>query len=123
MKIKIIEFNGTTLAELTSDEIVIKEPQDALDIMAEAGYLGSDKLIFHEKNIGSDFFDLKSRLAGEILQKFSNYRVQLAIITDHTKFTSKSLQDFIRESNKQGRVFFVTSREEAIRKLAGNLLS
>jgi hypothetical protein len=123
MKIDLIEVNGTTLAELISDEIIIVEPQDALDIMAEAGYLGSDKLIFHEKNIGSDFFDLKSRLAGEILQKFSNYRVQLAIITDHTKFTSRSLQDFIRESNKQGRVFFVTSREEAITKLAGNLLS
>jgi hypothetical protein len=118
MKINIFEVNGTTLAELISDEIIITDPQDALDIMAEAGYMGSDKLIFHEKNIGSDFFDLKSRLAGEILQKFSNYRVQLAIITDPSKFTSKSLQDFIRESNKMGRVFFVTSLDEAIKNLA-----
>ena len=77
MQIDIIEINGTTLAELISDDIVIKEPQDALDIMAEAGYMGSDKLIFHEQNIGSDFFDLKSRLAGEILQKFSNIRKKL----------------------------------------------
>ena len=118
MKIEIIEVNGTALAELVSDEIIIVEPQDALDIMAEAGYMGSDKLIFHDKNIGSDFFDLKTRLAGEILQKFSNYRVQLAIITNPSKFTSKSLQDFIRESNKMGRVFFVTSLDEAIKKLS-----
>ncbi len=118
MKIEIFEINGIKLAELISDEIIITTPQDALDIMAEAGYMGSDKLIFHEKNIGSDFFDLKSRLAGEILQKFSNYRVQLAIITNPLKFTSKSLQDFIRESNKMGRVFFVTSMAEAIKKLA-----
>ena len=117
MKIELIEVNGTIMAELISDEIVIIEPQDALDIMAEAGYMGADKLIFHEKNIGSDFFDLKSRLAGEILQKFSNYRVQLAIVADPAKFTSRSLRDFIRESNKLGRVFFVTSREEAIKKL------
>jgi hypothetical protein len=118
MKIEIIEVNGTIIAELISDEIVIIEPQDALDIMAEAGYMGSDKLIFHDKNIGPDFFDLKTRLAGEILQKFSNYRVQLAIITNPSKFTSKSLQDFIRESNKMGRVFFVTSLDEAIKKLS-----
>jgi hypothetical protein len=85
--------------------------------MAEAGYMGSNKLIFHEKSISSGFFDLKSRLAGEILQKFSNYRVQLAIIIDHSKYTSRSLRDFIRESNKMGRVFFVSSREEAIKKL------
>ena len=119
MKIEIIEVNGIKLAELISDEIVIIEPQDALDIMAESGYMGSDKLIFHEKNIGAAFFDLKSRLAGEILQKFSNYRVQLAIVVDHNKFTSKSLHDFIRESNKLGRIFFVFSRDEAIKKLAG----
>jgi hypothetical protein len=119
MKIGIIEVNGTTIAELISDDIVVKEPQDALDIMAEAGYMGADKLIFHENSIGSDFFDLKSRLAGEILQKFSNYRVQLAIITNPSKFTSRSLHDFIRESNKMGRVFFVTSLDEAIKKLAG----
>ncbi len=119
MKIEIIEVNGTTLAELISDEIVIVEPQDSLDIMAEAGYMGSNKLIFHEKSIGPDFFDLKSGLAGEILQKFSNYRVQLAIVTDPAKFTSRSMQDFIRESNKLGRIFFVTSRDEAIKKLAG----
>jgi hypothetical protein len=119
MKIELIVVNGTTLAEIISDEIVIIEPQDALDIMAEAGYMGSDKLIFHQKNIGSDFFDLKSRLAGEILQKFSNYRVQLAIVADLEKFTSKSMQDFIRESNKMGRVFFVTTVKEAIKKLAG----
>ncbi len=119
MKIELIVVNGTTLAEIISDEIIIIEPQDALDIMAEAGYKGADKLIFHQKNIGSDFFDLKSRLAGDILQKFSNYRVQLAIVADITKFKSRSMQDFIRESNKMGRVFFVTSVEEAIKKLAG----
>jgi hypothetical protein len=117
MQIEIIDVNGTIIAELISDEIVITEPQDALDIMAEAGYLGSAKLIFHEKNLTPAFFDLKSRLAGEILQKFSNYRVQLAVVTDPAKFTSKSLQDFIRESNKMGRVFFVSSREDAIKKL------
>jgi hypothetical protein len=117
MKINLIEHNGITLAELVSDEIVISEPQDALDIMAEAGYMGSDKLIFHEKSITAGFFDLKTRLAGEILQKFSNYRVQLAIVTDPAKFPGKSMQDFIRESNKLGRVFFVSSREEAIKKL------
>jgi hypothetical protein len=117
MKIEIIDVNGTIIAELISDEIVITEPQDALDIMAESGYMGADKLIFHEKSLTPAFFDLKSRLAGEILQKFSNYRVQLAVVSDPAKFISKSLQDFVRESNKMGRVFFVSSREEAIKKL------
>jgi hypothetical protein len=117
MNINLIEINGILLAELVSDEIVITEPQEALDIMAEAGYMGSEKLIFYANSLTPAFFDLKSRLAGEILQKFSNYRVQLAVIMDPVKFTSKSLKDFMRESNKMGRVFFVESRDEAIKKL------
>jgi ABC-type branched-subunit amino acid transport system substrate-binding protein len=81
--------------------------------MADVQNNGSRKIIIHEKNIIADFFDLKTKIAGDILQKFVNYQVQLAIIGDFSKFTSKSLKDFIYESNKQGRIFFVNSLEDA----------
>jgi hypothetical protein len=117
MEIEIKDINGGSVAEIKSDDIVITNAQDALDLMADCGYQGADKIIIHEKNIVNDFFDLKTKLAGDILQKFSNYKVQLAIVGDFTKFTSKSLKDFIFESNKTGRVFFVASVDEAKMKL------
>jgi hypothetical protein len=43
----------------------------------------------------------------------------LAIIGDYSKYTSKNLQDFIRESNKGNRIFFVNDFEEALKKLRG----
>ncbi|WP_449401649.1 DUF4180 domain-containing protein [Chryseobacterium wanjuense] len=55
----------------------------------------SDKVIIHEKNITPEFFDLKTKIAGDILQKFSNYRVKLAIVGDFSKYESKSIKDFI----------------------------
>jgi hypothetical protein len=113
MEIVINEIEGVTIAEIISDSILIKETQDALDLMAESNYRGSCKIILHEKNIISDFFDLKTGLAGEILQKFSNYNVQLAIVGDYSKYSSKSLKDFIFESNKYRRINFVKSVEEA----------
>lgn len=117
MEIVINEIEGVTIAEIISDSIVIKETQDALDLMAESNFRGSGKIILHEKNIVPDFFDLKTGLAGEILQKFSNYNVQLAIVGDYSKYTSKSLKDFIFESNKYGRINFVNSVEEAKERL------
>ncbi|MDD4645730.1 MAG: DUF4180 domain-containing protein [Bacteroidales bacterium] len=48
-------------------------------------YHGFDRMIIHEKNITPEFFDLKNRMAGEILQKFSNYRIRLAIVGDRTQ--------------------------------------
>ena len=120
MNIEIINHNGIFMAELIADEVVVKEVQDALDIMANAAYSGATKLILHEKNITPDFFDLKTRIAGDILQKFSNYNMPLAIVGDFSKYTSKSLRDFIYESNNGRMVNFVSSVDEAKDKWGEN---
>lgn len=118
MNINIIEVNGMPVAEISSDRIVISTVQDALDLMADCRYHGASIIILSEEQINPDFFDLKTRLAGEILQKFSNYRMRLSIVGDFSKYPGKSLRDFIYESNKTGRISFVETVEEA-RKAAG----
>ena len=117
MRIDIIDINGICIAETISDNIEIKNTQDALDIMANCGYQGARKIIIKEKNIIPDFFYLKTGIAGEILQKFSTYNVHLAIIGDFSKYQSKSLKDFIFESNKLGRINFVNSMSQAKERL------
>ena len=117
MEIRFIEINKIKIAEIVSDTILITKTQDALDIMADCNYKDSWKIIMHAKNIIADFFELRTRIAGDILQKFSTYNVQLAIVGDFSKYTSKSLRDFIYESNKTGRIYFVHSTEEAIQRL------
>jgi hypothetical protein len=120
MEINFIEINGIRIAELISDTILITKTQDALDIMADCNYQGSWNIILHAENIIADFFELKTGIAGDILQKFSTYNVQLAIVGDFSKYTSKSLKDFIFESNKHGRINFVNSTEEAKERLIKN---
>ena len=109
--------NGILIAELTDNQFVISQPQDVLDIFGELMATGCERIIIYERNLHADFFDLKTRLAGEVLQKFSNYRVKLAIIGDFAKYNSKSLQDFISESNKSNIVFFTDSTDLAIQRL------
>jgi hypothetical protein len=102
------------IAEIMPGKILISEPGGILDLMAEAGMNDCSKLIIHSGSLHPDFFDLKTKLAGEILQKFSNYRMKLAIIGDFSDIKSKSLRDFIRESNRTGIIAFVSSLEEAL---------
>lgn len=118
MEIDTIQINGINIAVLRSLGVLIQETQDALDLMAESTYMNSNKIIIKEDQVTPAFFDLKSGIAGEILQKFSTYNVQLAIIGDFSKYTSKSLRDFMFESNKYGRINFVSSFEEAKEKLS-----
>nr|HPR34001.1 DUF4180 domain-containing protein [Prolixibacteraceae bacterium] len=77
MKIEMVKINGIHIAEIHSETVVIGDTQDALDMMAECAYQGSYKIIVQQKNIRPEFFDLKTGIAGEVLQKFSNYRAQL----------------------------------------------
>jgi hypothetical protein len=105
---------GIKVAEILIGSDLITSPDDILDLMAEASFNESTKIIIYSQNLHPDFFDLKSRLAGEILQKFSNYRMGLAIIGNFSNIKSKSLNDFIRESNKWGTISFVDTLEKAL---------
>ena len=109
--------SGRIIAEVIPGAHLITGPDDILDLMAEVRYNGSGTMIIHKKSLHPDFFDLKTRVAGEILQKFSNYRMQLAIVGDFSAYKSKSLKDFIKESNRMGTIYFVGTIDEARSKL------
>jgi hypothetical protein len=114
---KFHTINNITIAELTDNNFIINEVQDALDLMADLSYQECSRMIIHEKNLKKDFFDLSTRFAGEILQKFSNYSFKLAIIGDFSKYESKSLRDFIRESNRGNRIYFAEDLQSALLRL------
>jgi hypothetical protein len=109
--------NGIKIAEIVPGTDFIAAPDDILDIMADVRYNGCDSIIIHQNSLTVDFFDLSTKVAGDILQKFSNYRMKLAIIGNFDVIESKSLRDFIGESNKRGFTFFVNSLNEAINRL------
>lgn len=119
MNIQTHLINDIKIAEIISDEQIIKTAEDGLDLLGNLYYEGFDKVIMHEKNITPAFFDLKTGIAGEVLQKFSNYRVRLAVVGDFEKHPGKSVRDFIFESNKAGHINFVNTLQQALSRLSG----
>ncbi len=112
MKILTHLKNEINIAEIISDNIIINNTQDVIDILGNCYFLEVSLIIIYEKNINPVFFDLSTKLAGDILQKFSNYNMKLAIIGDFSKFESQSLKDFIYECNKSNSINFLNSIEE-----------
>lgn len=105
-------------AVLRAPGIRIHTPQDALDLIAAVKYeTGCTALVLAKEQMEEDFFRLGTGLAGEVLQKFINYGMRLALVGDFSVYTSKSLQDFIRESNRGKDIFFVPTEAEALHKL------
>ncbi len=73
-----------------------------------------ETLVFSKSNFPDAFFDLKSGLAGEILQKVTNYRVRVIIMGDFSAHTSGAFLDFMYECNKNGTVIFASDLEAGI---------
>lgn len=118
MQIKTHCINDIKIAELVSDKAIISNIGDVPDLLGNLYYQDFDRIIIYEKNISPNFFDLKNGIAGEILQKFSNYRVRLAIVGDFSKYTGKSITAFIYESNKGRQINFLNSLAEALKILS-----
>ncbi len=105
---------GRQIAEITSVDHPMCAAEDFLDVVAN---IPARALILEKRFLDERFFDLASGIAGEILQKVSNYFLQLAIVGDFSTYTSKSLKAFIQESNRGNQVVFVPTKDEALRRL------
>jgi len=108
------DVNGLSIAEVTRQNPVIHTAQDFLELMMN---LPADILVIYQETLDDTFFDLRSGLAGEILQKVVNYSRRLGIVGNFTQYTSKSLQDFIRESNRSATIVFAETLEDAVKRL------
>ncbi len=109
-----IDTRNNSKVAIIGKEFLVHSTNDALDLMANVQYNGCNKFIIGKENFSDDFFDLKSKIAGEILQKYTNYRVAIAIVGDYSVYNSKSLKDFIYECNKGKHIFFENTTEDAL---------
>lgn len=89
MNISINHKNNSKVVIIKSSKILIWNVQDALDLMATINYIhDSNKIVLHQSNITEDYYDLKTRLAGDILQKYMNYHTKLVILGDFKMYDS-----------------------------------
>ncbi len=114
MKIETHTIQGIKTAEIISDENILKTTESGIQLIGDLYYQGFDRILIYEKNITPEFFDLKTKIAGDILQKFAQYRMGITIIGDFSKFNSARLNEFIYESNKGSNINFVSSLEEIV---------
>ncbi len=107
------------VAEVVGDGVLLSTSEDALEILASAGCA---RIVVYTANLHPDFFRLASGLAGEVMQKFANYGVRVAIVGPLPDRPSESLQALVRESRRAERgapVVFTDTLGDALRRLAG----
>ena len=113
------EFNGVRVLDCDANGAKLRSDRDAVDIVGEALSQRCKLVVLPIERLDESFFSLKTRIAGEIIQKFVNYELRLAIVGDIARHVeaSTALRDFVLETNRGRQVWFVADRAELDRRL------
>jgi len=116
---KSYELHGVCILECAAEGALLRSDRDAVDVIARAWEHRAKLVVIPAERLGEDFFRLRTRIAGEIVQKFVTYRVRVAIIGDISRRVSESsaLRDFVVEANRGDDVWFVASLNELDQRL------
>lgn len=91
----------------------------ANDLIGEAWAHEASWVAVPVASFGPEVFRLKTRIFGDIAQKFVNYRLGLAVIGDIPEpyAQSQALQDYIREVNQGPDIWFLASLDALAERL------
>ena len=87
---------------------------DADTLVAICIERGAGALLLDEDRIPPAFFDLGTRVAGELLHGLSKYRLCLAAVVRDLSRHPKTFQDFAREANRGSQFRVFATREAAL---------
>jgi hypothetical protein len=120
MEFEVIESNGTKVVEAIPDGASILLGPTILEAIAACWEHKTARLLVHAANLPARFFDLKSGEAGEILQKYRNYGVRLAVVGGLAEAAAyERFSEAMVEENRQPHFRIFAEREQAIAWLAG----
>lgn len=89
----------------------LTERETVNDVLSQALSHQADLVTIPVARAGAGFFELRNGIAGEVLQKFANYRLRVAFIGDLSAELTRSrpLRDFVRESNEGSQIWFIAT--------------
>ncbi|MGE5483835.1 MAG: DUF4180 domain-containing protein [Ignavibacteriales bacterium] len=99
---------------------VIRNEQDAGDLVAACGEHEANRLMLCAGNLTEDFYRLSTGLAGAVLQKLVNYHVKAAAVLPPELASRGRFGEMVLESNRGNHFRVFAGRDEAERWLTGS---
>ena len=91
--------------------IAIRSFSDIPDAISAC--LGKAGVILTKDDLAPEFFELRSGLAGELLQKFVNYKLRAAIVLPDAEAYGERFSELAYEHRSHSLIRFVSSMDEA----------
>jgi hypothetical protein len=114
-----LEIYGDATALVCSAEGPALDVAGATDLVGEALSCGAEWVCIPASRLDPTFFRLRTGVAGEIAQKFANYRLRVAIVGDigAAVAASSAFRDYVTETNRGRDLWFVPTAAEFVKRL------
>jgi Domain of unknown function (DUF4180) len=89
----------------------LQSAQDISDVVGAC--FDTSGLILQESDLAPAFFDLRSGLLGELFQKFTNYKLRLAMVLPDPKIHGERFSELAYEHRSHNLIRFFFSEAEA----------
>lgn len=109
----MIDGKDTKYIEVMDVTEPVRSEQDALDLVALCREHYANRLMLHGEVFGDEFFDLKTGLAGAVLQKFINYYIKAALVVPPEKANRGRFREMVLEANRGSHFRVFSDREDA----------
>lgn len=111
--------HGMRVFSVPADGPVIADEAGATDLLGDAFGEEADVVTVPVARLSPDFFQLRTGLAGAVVQKFVNYRLHLVVVGDIGEHGTPGgpVADWVREANRGRELWFVADEDELNRRL------
>ena len=122
MALGVSEESGVRIVEGTLGEPLMRRPQDATLVLEACFSARVRGALLYPENLTSQFFDLSSGEAGEVLDKLRRFHVRLAVVCqpNTVRFSSRFLEILsndlrVFETRDEARLWLAqVARQEAL---------
>lgn len=114
MNDRVEEIRGVRVLVCAEEGEKLASEGDINDFLGKAWELEATMVAIPVARLADDFFRLRTRLAGAVVQKFVNYHLRLAVLGDISAWIAESdaLRDFVREANRGRDIWFAADLAE-----------
>lgn len=109
MDVRMID--GARALVVPAEGAPLGSERDATDLIGDALSVGARSVAIPVERLHPDFLNLSSRMAGLMIQKFTNYRLDVIFVGDISEALARSeaLRAYVIECNRGRGVRFVDS--------------
>jgi PadR family transcriptional regulator AphA len=114
MEAVIKEKNGKRYVAVVIGKTMMCDEKDAVELAGICGNNSAPRLLVFEQNLDPAFFDLSTCVAGNILQKFINYRIRVAAVIQPARSGRGKFGEMVIETNRGSDFRVYGSEEDAL---------